>query len=513
MTQFPAIAGFLLLKCSVEGEAPFVRISVIPGLEQDSGAQITPIGELEWRHLSCHKKGVVLVNIFHLRDSTMKTPQIFSALALLFGLLGSGSAYAQVVYHVDFENGSIEATVGSSRAEASHGSITAVANPSPDGRNGSALVGRIQAVSNTEKVRAELASQRLPTEGKVYRYRWSYFIPDDFFEDAEFETVPPEPYWLANAQWKSWPCEVCNSTYDPAICGGCGGIFNEVRVLDESDWEFRWRAEPDCHDLYEPIATGVWVDFEMLIYWTKGSDGYMRLWRDDALIDSLDNVRTLFTSFEPETCDIYWAVGLYARWYGDKEELVMYIDDIEIVDETELSCIEGEACDDLNLCTTDDSCQEGLCGGTPVSCVASSCHSAYCDLATGQCVSEALADGSPCDDGDICTVNESCQQGQCQGGEDQCSDDPVDEGAPSDEAVVEVLDQSSQGDLSQDSGEDQSQVADQSEAESEGLAEPGESSDEGCGCQLRGRAQGSSWWWMALLGGLGWVLVRRREAA
>jgi hypothetical protein len=75
----------------------------------------------------------------------------------------------------------------------------------------------------------------------------------------------------------------------------------------------------------------------------------------------------------------------------------------------------GTPCEDGNLCTK-DSCQNGACiAGPALVCPAASvCHLAgSCVPATGQCSAEsAVADESPCDDGDACTVN-VCRVGQC----------------------------------------------------------------------------------------------------
>jgi MYXO-CTERM domain-containing protein len=239
--------------------------------------------------------------------------------------IGPAPAEAQVVYHVDFEDGTIDADVGSSRSELTDGGeITSAPNPDPDARNDSSMVGRM-AIPASGRTRAELASQRTPTEGQTYRYRWSYYVPEGFFEGVDFN-------WLAMSQWKTWPCEVCNEEYEPAICGGCGGIFNEIGVRD-AQWNFRWRAEPDCEELRQDIAVGQWTRFEMWVYWTTDTDGYVRLFRDGERIEAFDGIRTLFTSFETGTCDMYWALGLYASWSG-ADERVIYLDDIEIAEVT-----------------------------------------------------------------------------------------------------------------------------------------------------------------------------------
>jgi len=93
---------------------------------------------------------------------------------------------------------------------------------------------------------------------------------------------------------------------------------------------------------------------------------------------------------------------------------------------------DGSACDDGDLCNQPDSCQGGSCAGAdPVACSAQDqCHDAgICDPATGACSNPAKADGSACDDGDFCTQADSCQAGACITGnpvvcaaQDQCHD-------------------------------------------------------------------------------------------
>jgi len=91
---------------------------------------------------------------------------------------------------------------------------------------------------------------------------------------------------------------------------------------------------------------------------------------------------------------------------------------------------DGTACDDGDLCTQTDSCQAGLCSGTnPVSCSPlDQCHNAgVCDPQTGSCSDPAAADGTACDDGDLCTQTDGCRAGLCSGADpvicsplDQC---------------------------------------------------------------------------------------------
>jgi|GEM_PF-2009916 len=78
----------------------------------------------------------------------------------------------------------------------------------------------------------------------------------------------------------------------------------------------------------------------------------------------------------------------------------------------------GTSCDDGNLCTQASSCQAGVCQGTnPVTCAASDqCHDAgTCNAATGACVYPAKANGTTCTDGNACTQTDTCQSGVCTG--------------------------------------------------------------------------------------------------
>ncbi len=79
---------------------------------------------------------------------------------------------------------------------------------------------------------------------------------------------------------------------------------------------------------------------------------------------------------------------------------------------------DGTSCDDGDLCTQTDTCQSGACsGGNPVVCTAlDQCHvPGTCDPATGVCDDPDAEDGTPCDDGDLCTQTDTCMSGSCDG--------------------------------------------------------------------------------------------------
>jgi hypothetical protein len=90
----------------------------------------------------------------------------------------------------------------------------------------------------------------------------------------------------------------------------------------------------------------------------------------------------------------------------------------------------GTSCDDGNGCTTGDTCHAGLCTGNAIVCAPTDgCHVAgTCDPATGTCSTPAKPDGTPCDDANACTHGDTCQAGVCTGTptvcgvQDQCND-------------------------------------------------------------------------------------------
>lgn len=76
-------------------------------------------------------------------------------------------------------------------------------------------------------------------------------------------------------------------------------------------------------------------------------------------------------------------------------------------------------CDDGDACTLDDYCAAGRCiPSSTVQCTAKdNCHVAgTCDAATGLCDDPPAPEGSPCDDGNLCTQPGTCSAGVCMGG-------------------------------------------------------------------------------------------------
>lgn len=93
---------------------------------------------------------------------------------------------------------------------------------------------------------------------------------------------------------------------------------------------------------------------------------------------------------------------------------------------------DGTVCNDSDLCTQMDTCQAGACvGANPIPCIpADQCHDAgTCDPITGQCSKPVSPDGTTCNDGDGCTQSDTCQTGMCVGAnpvtctpQDECHD-------------------------------------------------------------------------------------------
>ena len=78
----------------------------------------------------------------------------------------------------------------------------------------------------------------------------------------------------------------------------------------------------------------------------------------------------------------------------------------------------GTGCDDGTACTDADSCKAGVCGGTMIDCSASTndCGVGVCDPDLQACVAKPVPDGTFCTDGVECTIGDSCQEGSCAPG-------------------------------------------------------------------------------------------------
>jgi RHS repeat-associated protein len=96
--------------------------------------------------------------------------------------------------------------------------------------------------------------------------------------------------------------------------------------------------------------------------------------------------------------------------------------------QTSVSCAtspNGTPCSDGNLCTTNDTCQAGVCaGGAPVSCpAATACSTFACVPATGVCQPTHRPLGTACNDSNACTTTDTCNgAGSCGGLAKSCDD-------------------------------------------------------------------------------------------
>ena len=83
--------------------------------------------------------------------------------------------------------------------------------------------------------------------------------------------------------------------------------------------------------------------------------------------------------------------------------------------------LDGQPCDDGNLCTIDDICSQDLCGGATVNCDDGNlCTDDQCLPETG-CTHDF--NNAACDDDDPCTGADTCVQGSCKGGPPVVCDD------------------------------------------------------------------------------------------
>ena len=80
-------------------------------------------------------------------------------------------------------------------------------------------------------------------------------------------------------------------------------------------------------------------------------------------------------------------------------------------------------CDDGSNCTQGDTCMEGACvAGEPVQCPAGPCEVTSCDPVSGDCIGVPSPDGTSCEDGNLCTEEDACFGGICGGIEVSCDD-------------------------------------------------------------------------------------------
>lgn len=78
----------------------------------------------------------------------------------------------------------------------------------------------------------------------------------------------------------------------------------------------------------------------------------------------------------------------------------------------------GTPCEDGDLCTTGDTCQNGTCQpGAVKTCpnTGNPCTVSVCNKSTGICEVQNRPNGTGCSDGNVCTTGDSCQNGVCVG--------------------------------------------------------------------------------------------------
>jgi hypothetical protein len=90
---------------------------------------------------------------------------------------------------------------------------------------------------------------------------------------------------------------------------------------------------------------------------------------------------------------------------------------------------DGTECDDENICTVDTFCSSGACEGAAVDCDdGNACTVASCAPEVG-CINDPVDNGTICDDADLCTETDQCLNGVCSGqtlscdDQDPCTDD------------------------------------------------------------------------------------------
>ncbi len=89
---------------------------------------------------------------------------------------------------------------------------------------------------------------------------------------------------------------------------------------------------------------------------------------------------------------------------------------------------DGEPCDDGLFCTVDDTCSDGACkAGDEFPCEGSTetCVLLVCDEDEQRCVGGPVPNGSACTSDDPCSTNNICQNGSCLGAPKDCSGTPL----------------------------------------------------------------------------------------
>jgi hypothetical protein len=115
---------------------------------------------------------------------------------------------------------------------------------------------------------------------------------------------------------------------------------------------------------------------------------------------------------QDDQCDLGSCVGTEADQACD-DGLGCTLDICDAID----GCVHIElsqtSCDDGNVCTDNDQCLDGQCGGSGILCNDDNpCTADGCDVKKG-CFAEAANDGLLCGDGNLCSAEARCQDGSC----------------------------------------------------------------------------------------------------
>ncbi len=300
--------------------------------------------------------------IKYLKKISAKRRELVLAISVLVMIttLSTNPSFGQeAMFKATFENNSLDADVGKSFAQTdSHGILKVVPNPAPDSTNSSSYVLE-SSLLESSKGRAEYSNStsiRYPTEGETHIYTWKRFYPKDMFKDLNL-------IWLLVSQWKTWPCEK-NGEHGQYICPG-GAIFNDVDFKSCDTEKFRFRALPDCNNIYVDAVEGVWEEYTMIIYWSNDQDGYYHLFKNRKLVGGETGVKTIYDNFpEDHSCDIYFTLGLYSGWSSPvKDTISFYIDDFAVYkanNKSELQNICPECSSQIATSTNDYGLEEDI---------------------------------------------------------------------------------------------------------------------------------------------------------
>ena len=153
------------------------------------------------------------------------------------------------------------------------------------------------------------------------------------------------------------------------------------------------------HD--QEIVSNSWIDVELI-----------------ATIYTNSNGEYSFT-YNPSANTSYRA---YAESYDSKLIASSNILDIIVLQDPGISGPPASPCDDNNKCTSNDRYMVRICQGSPIVCDDQNPDTVdSCDSSTG-CVFTPI-DNTPCDDGNLCTVNDFFLNGICVGGQVNSCDD------------------------------------------------------------------------------------------